>query len=97
MQADDVGAKDGAELVVPQSADQATVMKAFADATEDALQRGDVAAAEACMKRAIDYERGQKNWVSMINLEMDLVELLQAGAALAVAEPWASMPSTGSW
>ena len=25
------------------------------------------------------------------------VELLQAGAALAPAEPWASMPNTGSW
>ena len=25
------------------------------------------------------------------------VELLQAGAALARAEPWASMPNTGSW
>ncbi|MEI5686358.1 MULTISPECIES: VOC family protein [Sphingomonas] len=25
------------------------------------------------------------------------IELLQAGAALAPAEPWASMPNTGSW
>ena len=25
------------------------------------------------------------------------VELLQAGEALAPAEPWASMPNTGSW
>jgi lactoylglutathione lyase len=25
------------------------------------------------------------------------VELLQAGGALAAAEPWASMPNTGSW
>ena len=25
------------------------------------------------------------------------VELLQAGASLAPAEPWASMPNTGSW
>lgn len=25
------------------------------------------------------------------------IELLQAGEALPVAEPWASMPSTGSW
>ncbi len=25
------------------------------------------------------------------------IELLQAGAALASAEPWASMPNTGSW
>ncbi len=25
------------------------------------------------------------------------VELLQAGSALAPAEPWASMPNTGSW
>jgi lactoylglutathione lyase len=25
------------------------------------------------------------------------IELLQAGAALPPAEPWASMPSTGSW
>ena len=25
------------------------------------------------------------------------VELLQAGAALAPAEPWASMPNTGAW
>jgi lactoylglutathione lyase len=25
------------------------------------------------------------------------VELLQAGAALAPAEPWASMPNTGNW
>ncbi len=25
------------------------------------------------------------------------VELLQKGAALAVAEPWASMPNTGEW
>ena len=25
------------------------------------------------------------------------VELLQAGPALATAEPWASMPNTGSW
>jgi lactoylglutathione lyase len=25
------------------------------------------------------------------------VELLQAGPALAAAEPWASMPNTGSW
>ncbi len=25
------------------------------------------------------------------------VELLQAGAALAAAEPWASMPNVGSW
>jgi lactoylglutathione lyase len=25
------------------------------------------------------------------------VELLQAGSALPVAEPWASMPNTGSW
>lgn len=25
------------------------------------------------------------------------VELLQAGPALALAEPWASMPNTGSW
>jgi lactoylglutathione lyase len=25
------------------------------------------------------------------------IELLQKGAALAPAEPWASMPNTGSW
>ena len=25
------------------------------------------------------------------------VELLQAGSALPVEEPWASMPSTGTW
>jgi lactoylglutathione lyase len=25
------------------------------------------------------------------------VELLQAGAALAPAEPWASMPNSGTW
>jgi lactoylglutathione lyase len=25
------------------------------------------------------------------------IELLQAGASLAPAEPWSSMPNTGSW
>jgi lactoylglutathione lyase len=25
------------------------------------------------------------------------IELLQKGAALAAAEPWASMPNTGEW
>ena len=25
------------------------------------------------------------------------IELLQAGSALAPAEPWASMPNTGEW
>jgi hypothetical protein len=53
-------------------------MRAFAEATDEALLKGDMAAAEKSMKGAIDYQRGKGEFVTMVNLELDLMELYGA-------------------
>ena len=49
------------------------------------------------MKILITNRKMSSRWGSELYVRDLAIELLQAGPALAPAEPWASMPNTGSW
>lgn len=57
--------------------DAENIVKTLAELTERCMAQGDLANAARFLQKAADFERGRKNFTTLINLEMDIIEVLK--------------------